>query len=99
MQLIRSTMTHILIRYEMIAIIKKIIYVSDIKVLLLVQEVVVEKEPLLFDEDFKYTQVKRFINYGKLFCIQPFEIYAQCVFINLVSDKYLCKMPFGCYGD
>jgi hypothetical protein len=84
---------------EMIVVIKKIINVSHTKVLLLVQEVVVEKEPLLSDQDFKYTHVKRFIGYGKYFFIQPSEIEAQCVFIDLVSDKYLCKMPFGCYGD
>lgn len=83
----------------MIAVIKKIICVSNSKVLILVQEVVVQKESILSDEDFVYTQVKRLKNYGNFFCIQPFEIEAQCVFIDLVSDKYLCKMPFGCYGD
>lgn len=91
--------SYILTCYEMIAVIKKIIYVSDSKVLILVQEVVVQKEPLLFDQDFKYTQVKRFTGYGKFFCIEPVEIDAQCVFIDLINDKYLCKMPFGCYGD
>lgn len=89
----------ILTRYKMIAVIKKIINVSRTKVLILVQEVMVQKEPLLSDQDFKYTQVKRLTGYGKYFCIQPFDIDAQCVFIDLVSDKYLCKMPFGCYGD
>ncbi|XP_067206760.1 uncharacterized protein [Linepithema humile] len=91
--------SYILTCYEIIAVIKKIIYVSDSKVLILVQEVVVQKEPLLFDQDFKYTQVKRFTGYGKFFCIEPVEIDAQCVFIDLINDKYLCKMPFGCYGD
>lgn len=91
--------SYISTRYKMIAVIKKIICVSNLKVLIIVQEVVVQKESILSDEDFEYTQVKRFTNYGKFFCIQPFEIEAQCVFIDLVSDKYLCKMPFGCYGD
>lgn len=91
--------SYILTHYEMIAVIKKIIHVSDSKVLILVQEVVVQKESLLSDEDFKYTQIKQFTSYGKFFCFQPFEIDAQSVFIDLVSNKYLCKMPFGCYGD
>lgn len=89
----------ILTRYKMIAVIKKIINVFHTRVLILVQEVIVQKEPLLSDQDFKYTQVKRFTGYGKYFCIQPFDIDAQCVFIDLISDKYLCKMPFGCHGD
>lgn len=89
-----------ILSHQMIVVIKKIIInVSRTKVLLLVQEVVVQKEPLLSDQDFKYTQVQRFVDYGKYFCIQPSEIDAQCVFIDLVSNKYLCKMPFGCYGD
>jgi len=83
----------------MFAVIKNIIYVSQTKVLILLQEIVVQKESLLFSQDFKYIQVKRFIGYGKYFCIQPFEIDAQCVFMDLISDKYLCKMPFNCYGD
>lgn len=58
-----------------------------------------QKEPLLSDQGFKYTQIKQIISYENFFCIQPLEIDAQCVFIDLISDKYLCKMPFGCHGD
>ncbi|XP_029661941.1 uncharacterized protein LOC115234763 [Formica exsecta] len=43
--------SYILTHYEMIAVIKKIIHISDSKVLILVQEVVVQKESLLSDED------------------------------------------------
>lgn len=91
--------SYILTRYDIFAVIRKIVYVSALKVIILVQEIVMQKEPMLCDQDFKYTQVKRLINYAQYFCIQPFEIDAQCVFIDLVSDKYLCKMPFGCFGD
>jgi len=88
-----------ILTHNMFAVIKNIINVSQTKVLILLQEIVVQKEPLLSSQDFKYIQVKRFISYGKYFCIQPFEIDAQCVFMDILSDKYLCKMPFGCYGD
>lgn len=91
--------SYIVTRYKMFAVIKKIIYTSDFKVLILIQEVVVQKEPLLSDQGFKYTQIKQIISYENFFCIQPLEIDAQCVFIDLISDKYLCKMPFGCHGD
>lgn len=91
--------SYILTRYQMFAVIKKIIYVSDIKVYLLVQEVFVEKKPLLSHEDFKYIHIKQLVGYGKFFCIQCFEIEAQCMFINIINNKYLCKMPFSCRGD
>jgi len=66
---------------------------------LIVQQLNISNESVIRNENIKNFHIQKIDSYGHLKCVDVNQIIRQCIFISVPCVKYICEMPFGCYGD
>ena len=83
-----------------ICILQKIVSFPNKFVILFVKEVVVDKLPIILEEDVTVTHiVSTHLELSGLFILRPRDIECQCMIMSLPHGTFLTKIPYGCLGD
>lgn len=78
--------------------IKRILFVDNLKVVVLVQLVQIDRTLILSTPLVKVKHIKRIDQMGPLIAIEPNQIIGQCIHVQH-TNNFIADIPFGCYGD
>jgi len=82
-----------------IAQITKIIQLSHRQVVLDVRKVKVEPFHVETGAFTYFPQLQKMTGFGELTLMEPTVISGQCMIVPSTDETFVCKVPYGSYGD
>lgn len=81
-------------------IVENIVSYPNDCVLLFVREILVDRLPIILEEDVTVTHiVSTQLVFSELFILRPRDIECHCLIMYLPHGTFLAKIPHGCLGD